>query len=574
MARSSMESLSGVKLFFLVLFLACPAACLRGLRAATSCSPLKNHGSFSTVSVKIGTPAQTFDLVADTGSDNIIVQSCVCKEQGFCPPGFGKCFRGTNTSSTFALANSFPPDPKGPPAVLMSFGSGQIAAVEATDNVQIGAVTAQMKDSLLLMVKQALKISGTFEGILGLGRPHLPSASRAVQSNESAAPANATQVHSFLELAQVSRFSLCFNFNADGVLGLNTREASAPMGSVGQMHWGLDFRGISVGSASTPITFCKPESKKPDMQTACGLIPDSGTTLMMGPAEHVHSLYSDLCSRWERCRTAHASLVSELDELRHHGKLEVSRLALREVGSRVFLHDEAAAVADQGPMPTPEEAEVRREVLQKLHDILKGANQAHAGDGRAQMSDRESIPKHVDMSYTFQLLLHHCNAWRGNATGLTDEMPSLFFHVAGTGDQQNDTLEMQANSYVIEMPVKMAHVEMKKLMGIVPVEVVSMKKEMVCQPAFGVMEYPTKLNGPVWIMGTPLFYEYQVHYDRKPTPPTMNFVREPCGSCVGTSYVANDAGLVATGTEATRGSSLRKVANEPHVRKIDVTQPL
>ena len=31
-------------------------------------------------------------------------------------------------------------------------------------------------------------------------------------------------------------------------------------------------------------------------------------------------------------------------------------------------------------------------------------------------------------------------------------------------------------------------------------------------PFFGEYDYETVQNGPIWIMGTPLFYEYEVHY--------------------------------------------------------------
>ena len=38
---------------------------------------------------------------------------------------------------------------------------------------------------------------------------------------------------------------------------LQARKAHA---SVGQVHWGLDFRGISVGDVSAPVEFCKREN--------------------------------------------------------------------------------------------------------------------------------------------------------------------------------------------------------------------------------------------------------------------------------------------------------------------------
>ena len=36
--------------------------------------------------------------------------------------------------------------------------------------------------------------------------------------------------------------------------------------------------------------------------------------------------------------------------------------------------------------------------------------------------------------------------------------------------------------------------------------------QIICMPFFGEYDYETVQNGPIWIMGTPLFYEYEVHY--------------------------------------------------------------
>merc|ERR1740138_1490038 len=174
---------------------------------------------------------------------------------------------------------------------LMSFGSGKILVALASDEVSVGAVTAHMNNSLLLMVKQALKIKGQFEGILGLGRPHRHAMQR---------PGHRA-VEGFMQAAGIERFSMCFNEGRPGVLGLNGPARGFPLQSVGTMHWGLDFRGISIGNATQTVAFCNAAEKQPGMQTACGIIPDSGTTLIMGPAKQIASLYTDLCTRWPRC---------------------------------------------------------------------------------------------------------------------------------------------------------------------------------------------------------------------------------------------------------------------------------
>merc|ERR1719238_1888078 len=69
---------------------------------ASTCAPLANKGSHFTVDIQVGTPGQTFSVVADTGSDAVIVPSCICKESGSCSKD-DRCFRGTNKSSTFKM---------------------------------------------------------------------------------------------------------------------------------------------------------------------------------------------------------------------------------------------------------------------------------------------------------------------------------------------------------------------------------------------------------------------------------------------------------------------------------------
>ena len=65
-----------------------------------TCSILDNHEVYSSLRVAIGNPPQTFDLVADTGSDNCIVYDCSCTE---CPKTWGSCFTGPDHSNSFKL---------------------------------------------------------------------------------------------------------------------------------------------------------------------------------------------------------------------------------------------------------------------------------------------------------------------------------------------------------------------------------------------------------------------------------------------------------------------------------------
>merc|ERR1719440_632229 len=131
-----------------------------------SCTHLTNHGTHFTVDIEVGTPGQKFSVVADTGSNYLIVPSCVCQRSKSCSKS-DRCFTGTNKSSTFSIDKG----DSGPQSVFITFGSGTIEAVVAKERVSVGHLSVDMQDGILLMVARQLNIAGRFEGILGLGVP-------------------------------------------------------------------------------------------------------------------------------------------------------------------------------------------------------------------------------------------------------------------------------------------------------------------------------------------------------------------------------------------------------------------
>jgi len=148
------------------------------------CAPLDNKGTHFTIDVEVGTPGQRFSVVADTGSNTLIVPSCVCQESGQCPQdGSEHCFTGTNKSSSFQVER----DASGPTSLVLTFGSGQIKGIVAKEHVKVGQVEAFLDDGLLLMTDRALNIQGAFEGILGLGVPQPPEGPQ--QQKQQAEPA-------------------------------------------------------------------------------------------------------------------------------------------------------------------------------------------------------------------------------------------------------------------------------------------------------------------------------------------------------------------------------------------------
>lgn len=92
----------------------------------------------------------------------------------------------------------------------------------------------------LIKVDHALKLTGHFEGILGLGRPQ-------ESSQNPASEAAGVHVPGFLDRANIRRFSMCFNYKAPGVLGFNTPVHQNQLSSAGQAHWSLKFHSATLG---------------------------------------------------------------------------------------------------------------------------------------------------------------------------------------------------------------------------------------------------------------------------------------------------------------------------------------
>jgi hypothetical protein len=353
--------------------------------ANQQCVALKNMGTHSEVEIKVGTPGQTFSVIADTGSNNIIVPSCLCQQSGGACSQGDRCFVGTNRSSTFLLEQS-----EGQPLeTVITFGSGPVKAVVASDMVEIGNMK-QVTKGVLLMTDNKLNVKH-FGGIFGLGVPNsnkvmeaqAAEAEQAMGSDQAVAVAAAgaglpggrggdvsagglgglspdviqkiigaisaggaeaasndgspfpraleigrsphlawgsgilndtrsggprpKQMASpgFLEQSGSGHFSMCFNAGSDGVLSLAQdipeQHKATALGSYGTAHWGVGLNGVSVGDSTVPIAnICT--NKEEGQDSACGAIPDSGTTVITAPKEHIDSLLSGICDGWERCK--------------------------------------------------------------------------------------------------------------------------------------------------------------------------------------------------------------------------------------------------------------------------------
>lgn len=390
-----------------------------------ACAPLQSSsGAAFTVQAGIGTPPQMFNVIADSGSNNLVIPSCLCNTAGNCNKE-NACMIAKESSTL----HFYDPAHNGSYLIKdLMYGSGPIETVVVTDMAHIGPVKTEMSNQLLLMTDERLNFGGEFEGIVGLGVPEA-----------SSGPATQT----FMQMAGISQYSLCFNDEGDGVFRMGTVPSSLVVKNIGTDHWGGDFRGMSVGDESQPVLFCSEADMAEGQETPCGFIPDSGTTLMVGPAVHLERLFSSLCEGFSRCQ-------------------------------------EAAA---QNP----------------------------------------TVPKHMMLRH----VLNDCSQWIEDPEAT--DLPSVFLHVVDHVGQHK-TLEIPPSQWLIQSRAQEVR-EVTRHLGplVVTEEIPTGNLETVCTPAFGVNEYRTQHNGPVWIIGTSLFYTFQVGFDTHAK--TISFTEEPCGQC-------------------------------------------
>jgi len=605
---------------------------LRGSNATAGtqmCEVLKNEETYSSVKVSIGNPAQSFQLVADTGSDNCIVKDCVCTQ---CLPEWGKaCFVEPTTSKTFKVPlftgnENLDGEKKGPaPARLaMNFGSGEISAEIASDQISVGAINANLENGLLLMYDHSLEIKSHFEGILGLGRPNSQMKPRPGQPE-------GVKIPGFFDTAKVRYFSICFNHGADGVLGIHTDRHPKTLTSVGRTHWAMDFHGISIGDQPFKMSSCDPAHKKPQMETACSIIPDTGTTLVVGPEAQIASLFEDLCNSWQRCKNTHKDLETELGKMTQSGiRIEGPAGALDLVQSDFdkladLVSEVMARSSPEAPQQLvaelPDVINKARAIEDKVipYGITKASDSGEEktikvegkGFGKSDSGEEKTIEANgkgfgksdsaeektaedngkgfgkrvtgpmtrdgngkftIPPAMTLQLLLEHCASWI-EKVDLNQEMPELKFHVADTKGNK-DTLQIPASSYIFSKAVNVEVPSIRNVSGF-PLKIRTTQNEKVCMMGFSAMDYSTELNGDVWIFGTPLFYEYTVHYDRgegKQEEINMGFTSKKeteCGQCQGEKIVRSSLLDEKVNTHTQVGlDALNHLSKQPIIRRL------
>jgi len=211
--------------------------------------------------IGVGTPAQKFTVIFDTGSSNLWVPSSKCYFSIAC--FFHSKYKAT-ASSTYKK--------NGKPAAIQ-YGTGSIAGFFSQDHVTVGDLVVEDQDFIEATKEPGVTfLMAKFDGILGLGFKEI--------SVGDAVPVWYNMVKQGLVKEPV--FSFWFNRNSDEGEGgeivfggvdpnhYKGKHTYVPVTHKG--YWQFDMGDVLVDGQSTG--FCS---------GGCSAIADSGTSLIAGP---------------------------------------------------------------------------------------------------------------------------------------------------------------------------------------------------------------------------------------------------------------------------------------------------
>jgi hypothetical protein len=217
--------------------------------------------------VSVGTPAQTFKVVYDTGSSNLWVpnsENIIKKVMG------GHNYQHSKSSTYKANGTTF----------NIAYGSGPVSGYYSSDTMQIGDVSVSDYTFAEVNNTKGLGLAftiGKFDGICGLGWDdisvdHVETPLRAIVNSKK---------------LDKNVFAFYLGNQADGELvigGVNPDHYTGNFATVPVVdtipgkrgYWALDMDGVTIGGKSAT--------------TARKAIVDSGTSLMAVPAEDMKAI--------------------------------------------------------------------------------------------------------------------------------------------------------------------------------------------------------------------------------------------------------------------------------------------
>uniref|UniRef100_A0A8C6U628 Nothepsin n=1 Tax=Neogobius melanostomus TaxID=47308 RepID=A0A8C6U628_9GOBI len=217
--------------------------------------------------ISVGTPAQNFSVIFDTGSADLWVPSSYCVSQACARHRHFKAFEST----------SFQPDGR---SFGIHYGSGQLLGVMARDTLMIGNLTIEKQEfGESVYEPGSIFVFAKFDGVLGLGYPALAEVlGKPVFDNIISQKKVDQAVFSFYLPRRGT------NDAASGELLIGGTDKSFYSGEINwipltdQSYWQIKIDSVAVQGT---ISLC---------HKGCQAIVDTGTSLIGGPLNEILTL--------------------------------------------------------------------------------------------------------------------------------------------------------------------------------------------------------------------------------------------------------------------------------------------
>ncbi|EGO00413.1 hypothetical protein SERLA73DRAFT_180992 [Serpula lacrymans var. lacrymans S7.3] len=252
----------------------------RGNTSPVAITDEQNDSSYSGV-VGIGTPAQIFSVVLDTGSSDLWVGSTSCLTCSVNAPAFDP-----SQSSTLKLASG------GSSQVHIIYGSGTVQGGLATDTVSLGGFSVAPQTFLVVDETSANLFTDGVSGIMGLGfeslaaTKALPFWESLANNNQFSSPEMSFYLARLVDQAQTEEAP-------GGVLILGGTNSSLYQGQidfvnmpdgVSPSYWWQQVNKVTVQGNTVGIS----------TGTTSYAAIDTGTTLVGGPSTDVKSIWAEI----------------------------------------------------------------------------------------------------------------------------------------------------------------------------------------------------------------------------------------------------------------------------------------
>jgi hypothetical protein len=212
--------------------------------------------------ITLGTPAQSFGVIFDTGSSDLWVASSQCGSS------CGRHQKYDSSRSRTYVKNGTSFD--------IVYGSGPVSGFQSFDNLNMGGLVVKGQEFAEVTDASGLGVAyklGKFDGILGLAFPVL-------SVNHVPTPFQNLVEKGLVESAQ---FAFYLGNNAPGELVLGGSDPAHYSGAItwvdlnAATYWQITLSGVTIAGASY-------------VSKPANAIVDSGTSLLTGPSDVVASI--------------------------------------------------------------------------------------------------------------------------------------------------------------------------------------------------------------------------------------------------------------------------------------------